>query len=169
MLARSPRLAALALAALATLAPACSGGGAKAPSVDYGAKAIADAGVHLQGAWVLQSFTPATSLEPMLNAMLQFQFGRMIARFDGQRMVADSPGIHVERRYQIREASGDQFKVTTFDDQGVPYDADCMFQEDTLQIVSTSDPWRGLAVLKRTVVAPAATSTTTGMPGMPLR
>jgi hypothetical protein len=149
----------LALAALAVTNVGCSG--AALPPADFAARAAADAAAQLKGSWTLQSFRPEVSLEPMLQAMLDFQFGRLTAVFDGQRMVADSVGIHVDRAYQISEARGDQFKMTSFDDKGVPYEAICSFNEGKLMVHSTTDPWRGFATLTRSVSALPA------MPGMP--
>jgi hypothetical protein len=146
----------LVLAALA--APSLGCASAAMPPADFAARAAADAAARLKGSWTLQSFRPETSLEPMLQAMLDFQYGRLTAVFDGQRMVADSVGIHVDRAYQISEAKGDEFKMTSFDEHGVPYEAICSFLDGKLQVHSTTDPWRGYALLTRT--APA-------VPGLP--
>ena len=89
----------------------------------------------------------------MLQTMLEFQYGRLVARFDGKRMIADSIGIHVDRAYQISEAKGDEFKMTSFDEHGVPYEAVCTFAEGKLQVHSTTDPWRGFALLTRSAPA----------------
>ena len=145
----------LALAALAAASLGCAG--ATVPPADLAARAVADADAQLRGSWTLQSFRPEVSLEPMLQTMLEFQYGRLVARFDGQRMVADSVGIHVDRAYQLSEVKGDEFKMTSFDEHGVPYEAVCTFAEGKLQVHSTTDPWRGYATLTRAAAAlPAA-------------
>ncbi len=149
----------LVLAALAVPSLGCAG--APVPPADFAARAVADAAAQIKGSWTLQSFRPEVSLEPMLQAMLDFQYGRLTAVFDGQRMVATSVGIHVERAYTITEARGDEFKMTSFDEHGVPYEAVCAFMEGKLQVHSTTDPWRGYAMLTRTV------PTLPPMPGMP--
>src|SRR5262245_51782536 len=145
MRARRPSLRTMASALLLALGAAACGGAKEARSPEAEAQAaIASIDTRIRGAWVLQSFTPDDPLEPMLKAMLEFQFGRLVVRLDGKRLVADSPGIHVERTYQISEAKGDQFKLTSFDAQGVPYESTCMFQMDGKVLVhSTTDPWRG--------------------------
>jgi hypothetical protein len=121
-----------------------------ANQADGAAQAIADVDARIRGAWVLERFVPDTPLEPMLQAMLDFQFGRLVVRFDGKRLVADSTGIHVDRAYRISEVTGDQFKLTSFDDQGVPYDSICMFLSDgTVEVHSTTSPWRGVALVRR--------------------
>jgi len=143
---------ALSLALLAAAPMGLSACGAKdAHSAETDAQvAIASVDARLRGAWVLQSFTPDEPLEPMLKSMLEFQFGRLVVRLDGKRLVADSPGIHVERAYQISEVKGDQFKLTSFDQNGVPYESTCSFQIDgRLQVHSTTDPWRGMAMVSR--------------------
>src|SRR5689334_22945452 len=95
-----------ALGAGVPLELGCSGGKeARSPEAEAQA-AIASVDSRIRGAWVLQSFVPEEPLEPMLNAMLQFQFGRLVVRLDGKRLVAESPGIHVERTYQITEEIG---------------------------------------------------------------
>jgi hypothetical protein len=143
-------LAVLSLTALAATNLGCASAAPIAPA-DLAARAVASASAQLKGSWTLQSFRPDTSLEPMLQTMLNFQFGRLTAVFDGQRMVADSVGIHVDRAYQLSEVQGDEFKMTSFDDQGVPYEAICSFLDGKLQVHSTTDPWRGYALLTRTV------------------
>ncbi len=149
----------LVLAALGATSVGCAG--TPIPPADFAARAAADVDKQLRGSWTLQSFKPEVSLEPMLQAMLDFQYGRLNAVFDGKRIVADSVGVHVERTYQISEAQGDQFKLTAFDDHGVPYEANCAFIEGKLQVRATTEPWRGLAMLTRT--APVIP----GMPAMP--
>ncbi|MEP7125682.1 MAG: hypothetical protein ABJE95_32430 [Byssovorax sp.] len=149
----------LAVITLAATNLGCASAPPVAPA-DLAARAVASAGAQLKGSWTLQSFRPETSLEPMLQAMLDFQYGRLKAVFDGQRMVADSVGIHVDRAYQISEVQGDEFKLTSFDAQGVPYEAICSFLDGKLQVHSTTDPWRGYALLTRTVPA---------LPAMPVR
>ena len=144
------------LAALSTASLGCAG--KPIPPADLTAAAVADADARLRGSWTLQSFRPDVPLEPMLQAMLDFQYGRLNAVFDGKRIIADSVGIHVERTYQISEAKGDEFKITAFDDHGVPYEAVCLFAEGKLQVHATTDPWRGYALLTRTVP---------GLPPMP--
>jgi hypothetical protein len=140
-----------ALAALAVTGLGC--GGTPVPPADLAARAVADADAQLRGSWTLQSFRPEVSLEPMLQTMLEFQYGRLVARFDGKRMIADSVGIHVDRAYQLSEVKGDEFKMTSFDEHGVPYEAVCTFAEGKLQVHSTTDPWRGFAVLTRSAPA----------------
>ena len=144
------------LTALFTASLGCAG--TPVPPADLDARAVADADARLRGSWTLQSFRPDVSLEPMLQTMLEFQYGRLTATFDGKRMIADSIGIHVDRAYQISEARGDEFKMTSFDDHGVPYEAVCTFAEGKLQVHSTTNPWHGFALLTRTVP---------GLPAMP--
>ena len=145
-----------ALAALGATSLGCAGN--PLPPADFAARAAADVDAQLRGSWTLQSFQPEVSLEPMLQAMLDFQFGRLVAVFDGKRFVADSVGIHVERTYQISEAQGDQFTLTAFDDHGVPYVAYCSIGDGKLKVRATTEPWRGFATLTRSPPT---------MPGLP--
>lgn len=146
-------------AALTVLGAGCKGGLVSNPAEER-ARAIAGADVRLRGAWLLVNFTPETQLEPMLAAMLQFQFGQMIVRLDGHTAYADSPGLHVTRGYRITDVQGDQFELVTFDDQGVNYNVTCLFVGDSeLRLHSTTAPWKGSGSLRRTAsVAPTSTT-----------
>jgi hypothetical protein len=85
-----------------------------------------------------------------MQALLAFQYGRLVVRFDGHRLVADSPGIHADRAYTIRQVIGDRFQAVSYDDQGVPYESWCELMPDgTLQVRSETAPWRGIATLRR--------------------
>lgn len=142
-------LALLPASAAGALSLGC--GGARGPGqADASAEAIASVDARTRGAWLLQSFVPDTPLEPMLQTMLDFQFGRLVIRLDGKRLVAESPGVHVDRAYRISEVKGDQFKLTSLDAQGVPYESTCMFLPDgRVEIHSTTSPWRGVALVSR--------------------
>jgi hypothetical protein len=136
--------AVLALSIAGCSAPA----GPSAP--DLMARAVASVDARLAGAWRLQGFRPERPLDPMSQAFLQVQFGQLVVRFDRGRMVGESPGVHVDRAYRISEADLMRFKITAYDEQGVPYDAVCTFaQPDVLEVNSWSEPWRGVATLTR--------------------
>jgi hypothetical protein len=126
-------------------------GGAPGPSrPDPAVQAIAGADARLRGAWRLVRFDPVEPLEPMLQQLLLAFQASAVARFDGAQLVADAPGIHLVRRYQIREAQGDRFTIVSFDDQGVAYVSKCDFGPGgQLVVYSESDPWRGTATLQR--------------------
>jgi hypothetical protein len=125
-------------------------GAAKTPRADDNAVSIASADTRLRGAWRLASFAPTTPLEPMLKAMLEYQYTTMAIRFDGKRVTADSPGVHVNRGYQIAEAYGDHFKLVSYDEQGIPYESWCDFIGDAaIELHSETDPWRGVATLRK--------------------
>lgn len=135
---------------LAALSPIACGGASQTAAPDEAARSVASADVRLRGAWRLASFVPATSLEPMLKAMLEFQYQAMAIHFDGKRLTADSPGVHINRRYQIAEAYADRFKIVAFDEQGVAYESWCDFVGDgSIEVHSETDPWRGTATLQR--------------------
>ncbi len=151
-------------AALTVLGAGCKG----TPPVDPVAAKVRDVAatdLRLRGSWMLQTFTPDTPLEPMLAAMLAFQFGQMVVRFDGQRAFADSPGVHVQRGYRITEVEGDQFKLAAFDDQGVSYQVNALFVGDAdLRFRSTTMPWKGEGHLRRTVAVPLSNTQVTTTP-----
>lgn len=138
----------LILVALAT-APALGCGASQSGPNDI-QRELASVDARLRGAWLLASFAPEMPLEPTMQALLGFQYERLLVTFDGHRLVADSPGIHADRAYQIAQVVGDDFKVVSYDDQGVPYESWCRFAPDgTLTVRSETPPWRGVATLHR--------------------
>lgn len=149
------------VAALAVLGGGCQPEPAASPA-DQKARAVAAADVRLRGAWVLQSFTPETPLEPILVPMLQFQFGQLVVKMDGQRMVADSPGLHVERTYRITDVRGDELDLLTFDEQGVSYPATALFVgDDDIRFRSITTRWKGEGTLHRTAAPQGQSQSTT--------
>lgn len=124
-----------------------------APPIDpsqRNAAAIAAIDVRIRGTWVLQSYNPATPLEPMLAALLGFQIGQMVVTFDGQKAVARSPGVNTVRTYRVLGAQGDQFQIALFDEQGVSYQAAGLFTDnDTVRFQSYTAPWKGNGSLRR--------------------
>jgi hypothetical protein len=153
MLPRRRRLPRSAVVAAMALLGAGALAGCGAVAVSRGptdAAVLADIDTRIHGAWRLQSFVPVTPLEPMLQAFVTFQYGNLTVRLERGHFVADSPGVHLSRAYRVTEANGDRFKLTSFDEQGVPYDAECTFlQPDVLQVSSWTDPWRGVATFQR--------------------
>lgn len=143
----SPRWTAAALAL--TLAPlGCDHTGS--PPINADAIALAGADTRLHGTWKLTGFRPERPLDPMAQAFVAFQYNTLTVRFDRGRFVAQSPGVHVDRSYRITQADGDRFKMTSYDEQGVPYEAVCIFvRPDTLEVTSWTEPWRGVATLQR--------------------
>lgn len=126
--------------------PACGG---SYQTGDEQAMARAEAGRRLMGDWVLVSFQPDNTLEPMLASLLTAQFGNMIVHFDGQSMVANGAGVRVQRRYRVTQADGDQLALVNYDDNGIAYDAVGMFHGNELWFSSLTDPWRGRGILRR--------------------
>ena len=136
---------ALLLVALGIL-PACGG---SYQTGDEQEMARVQAGRRLMGDWVLVSFQPDNTLEPMLAGLLTAQFGNMIVHFDGQVMVANGTGVRVQRRYRVTQADADQLALVNYDDNGIAYDAAGMFRGNELWFSSLTDPWRGRGVLRR--------------------
>ncbi|WP_438021876.1 hypothetical protein [Sorangium sp. So ce233] len=145
---RAFRLLLVACAALAAPAAGCGSGGAQASG---GAAAeIASIDARLRGTFRLVRFDPEMPLEPMLASMLEFQYAHLVIRFDGQRILADSPGLHVDRAYEIREPAWNRFKLISYDEAGVAYEAVCEFSgEKELIVYAQTPPWKGVATLRR--------------------
>ncbi|WP_437729845.1 hypothetical protein [Sorangium sp. So ce1335] len=135
-------------AALAAPVAGCGSGGAQASG---GAAAeIASIDARLRGTFRLVRFEPEVPLEPMLASMLEFQYAHLVIRFDGERIVADSPGLHVDRAYEIREPAWNRFKIISYDEAGLAYEAVCEFSgEKELIVYAQTPPWKGVATLRR--------------------
>ena len=119
------------------------------PIRDVRAEAAATAGQRLQGRWVLASFQPETPLEPVLQLLLNEQINRLVVEFKGQALVAQGPGVTINRTYTIGDAYVDHFKATVYDSYGVGVDAYCDFNGNTLLVNGVTAPWRGKASFRR--------------------
>ncbi|AUX33918.1 MULTISPECIES: hypothetical protein [Sorangium] len=145
---RASRL--LLVACAAVLAAQSAGCGSSASQGPDPAAAIASIDARLRGGFRLVRFEPEVPLEPMLASMLEFQYAHLIVRFDGKRILADSPGLHVDRAYEIRDPAWDRFKLISYDEAGIGYEALCEFSEQGELIVhAQTPPWKGVATLRR--------------------
>jgi hypothetical protein len=126
----------------------CGGSSSAAPR-DATQESIASADARLRGRWVLVGYKPDIPLEPTLAMLLSTQFEHMTITFDGNRMLAEGPGINVTRKYRIREAYGDHFRAEVSDEFGVAYDSSNDFTGNLLQLRALTDPWRGTGTLRR--------------------
>ena len=143
-----PRRFVIASLLLIALTPAC--GGAPRNSVDVLAADIANANNTLQGVWQLDGFRPDLALDPGLAALLALQLPTMRIRFENGRVHADSPTLHIDRAYSIRDAFGPRFTLVIRDDQGVGDESECEFRDnDHVAFHGTSDPWRGVGSIHR--------------------
>ncbi|WP_437668945.1 hypothetical protein [Sorangium sp. So ce131] len=143
-----PRL--LAVACAAALAAQTAGCGSSAVQGPDTAAAIASIDARLRGSFRLVRFEPEVPLEPMLASMLEFQYAHLIVRFDGKRILADSPGLHVDRAYEIRDPVWDRFKLISYDEAGIAYEAVCEFSsQGELIVYAQTPPWKGVATLRR--------------------
>lgn len=144
----SPLLVVAGAAVLAAQGTGCSAGAPQDSETPAAALASIDA--RLRGSFRLVRFDPEVPLEPMLASMLEFQYTHLIIRFDGRRIIADSPGLHVDRAYEIRDPAWDRFKLVSYDEAGVAYEALCRFSgEDELIVHAQTPPWKGVATLRR--------------------
>jgi hypothetical protein len=144
-----PRLPAALAVALATLGalPGCGGAQLQGPA---DAVVLADLDTRLHGTWRFLGFRSATPLDVMAQAFIAFQNNNLTVRLSRGRMIAESPGVHLDRAYRLHDAAGEQFKITSFDEQGVPYEAGCTFtRPDLLEVSSWTDPWRGVATFQK--------------------
>ena len=141
------RTAAWIVGAIALAGAGCGAAPASGPSDTI---VLARIDERLHGAWTLQNYRPATPLDPMAQAFVAFQYNTLTVRLEGGQLHADSPGVHLVRAYRLHDGYGDQFKLTSFDDQGVAYDSVCTFvRPDVLEVNSWTDPWRGVATFQK--------------------
>ena len=138
---------------LAVALPGCSSAPTGATTAEMTAASIRAVDERLRGSWRLVSFVPETPLGPALQAMLEYQYQAMVIRFEGGRIKAESPGIHFDRRYEVREVKGDRFTLISYEDGGIPYASVCEFgPNETLIVYSQDAPWKGVGTLRRAPV-----------------
>jgi hypothetical protein len=101
--------------------------------------------------WRLASWVPEQPLEPMFQALLAQQLASMTIRFAQGRVHADSPTVHIDRAYQVADASGPQFVVVTTDNSGGTLRTSAQLSDDgaTLSFRGETEPWRGSGTLVR--------------------
>ena len=138
----------VAVAVIAAL-PFLSCSQERGPVRDARAEAVASAAQRLQGRWVLATFQPETPLEPVLQLLLNEQIERLVVEFRGQSLVAQGPGVTINRTFRIGEAYLDHFKATIYDSYGVGTDAVCDFSANMLLAEGVTAPWRGRASFRR--------------------
>lgn len=148
---RIPRAACAALLALSSLsaAPGC-GSDKPARGPDQIQRELESVRTRLRGRWRAENFTPEQALDPVMQAMLQGLYGSMVITFDGQRVVADAPGIHFDRRYEVNDVVGDQFKLVAYEEGGLAYESFGEFRpggELVLRVVTP--PWKGTGTMRR--------------------
>jgi hypothetical protein len=121
----------------------------RGPVHDARAEAASSAAQRLQGRWVLATFQPETPLEPVLQLLLNEQIEHLVVEFRGQALVAQGPGVTINRTYRIGEAYVDHFKATIYDSYGVGVDSVCDFSGNMLLVEGVTAPWRGRASFRR--------------------
>ncbi len=138
-------LLALALAACAPSGPA------ESPTQQQADYRVRAASQLESSSWRLASWVPEQPLEPMLQALLAQQLASMTVRFAQGRVRADSPTVHIDRAYQVADASGPQFVVVTTDDSGGTLRTSAQLSDDgaTLNFRGETEPWRGSGTLVR--------------------
>lgn len=134
---------------LATVA--CSGGADQPKDPQLENRALE---TRLVGTWRIHDFTPDTPLGPALDALLAFHKERMVVTFGGGRITAESPGVTFDRRYEVRDAELDRFRLIAYDETGTPQDSYCTFLPDGALRVSMTSPWKGVGTLVRATPPP---------------
>jgi hypothetical protein len=133
----------LPLFALALATGACGGRDARSP------ESRAVVAQRLEGSWVLTGFRANPPFEPMLERLLQAQFGMMTVVVEGRTMHARGIGVAATRTYEITEAQSQTFKAVLYDERGVPYHVAGQLQGNLLAFTSLDEPWQGNGQLQR--------------------
>jgi hypothetical protein len=102
-------------------------------------------------AWQLVSWRPDQPLEAMFSQLLNQQFATMSIHFQNGRLHADSPSVHIDRAYQIRDAAGPQFTLIVTDENGVPIQTTAHIATDgqSIDFRGQSDPWLGTGTIRK--------------------
>ncbi len=142
----APVVAALMLAS-------CGGSSQSAPppAANSAPQDLAGADARLRGTWRLLDYQPEVPLEPMLQQMLVQQLQTMVVHFEGGHLRADSPTLHIDRPYQILEASPPFFKLSSPDYGGGTLVSSGQFSDDGTRVIfhGETEPWRGTGTLLR--------------------
>ena len=85
----------------------------------------------------------------MLQLLLNEQINRLVVDFNGQALMAQGPGVTINRTYKVGEAYLDHFRATVYDSYGVGVDAVCDFSGPMLLVNGVTAPWRGKASFRR--------------------
>lgn len=123
----------------------CAG---SAPAADSAASTHS-AELKLQGSWTLVSFTPDLALEPMLMELLSSQLEQLTIRFEEGSLVAQGPGVSLERRYEVLGAIGDDVSLSVESEEGSNRRFTAQILGDELVFQSLDAPWRGRGKLAR--------------------
>jgi hypothetical protein len=104
------------------------------------------------GPWKLVGYAPDTPLEPFLQQMLEHAKGHMTVKFTGNHLVVDlPPTIHFDHVYEINDAYGEYFTMTTTSDTGAKYVVKGRTSDDARKIEFHGEtaPFRGSGMLER--------------------
>lgn len=142
------RVPLLAVAAALAVSAGC---GPATPDLPPAAEAKADAERRIEGRWRLVRFEAEQPLSAPFQAMLDYQIQVMVIHIGQGRIRAEAPGIHFDRKYEVKSAEGDRFRAVSYDEGGVAYDAQCQWTPDGqgLDVLLETHPWRGVGHLQR--------------------
>ena len=106
---------------------------------------------RMRGTWRIVEYRSEVPLEATLQGLLTLQLQTMTVRFEGGRLLADSPTIHINRAYKITDSAGPNFKFVATDESGSQATSACQFSDDNTTILfhSETEPRRGNGSLKR--------------------
>jgi hypothetical protein len=135
----------LLLAGLCHATPVFVGCGSTSTPAD----SVASAHQRLGGSWRLLSFSPATSLDLPLQAVLSAELGQLVVTFNQTEFTAVGPGVNFAGRFEVTSASGEQLSLILYDAQSVGYHFSAQFVGKELHFQSNDKPWVGFGKFER--------------------
>jgi hypothetical protein len=103
----------------------------------------------LQGAWLLQSYRPLTSLDLPLAALVNPQLGQMRVTVLGAQITARGPGVQVVRNYQVIQVNGTFATIVISEPTGESIRVSVNINGNVLTFRPLDAPWTGEGTLQR--------------------
>jgi hypothetical protein len=108
----------------------------------------------LRRAWLLQSYRSTTTLEPLLQALVNAQFEQMRVtingtQINGTQLTAQGPGVQVVRTYQIQEAADQTATLIVSEPTGASVRVRVEIRDSSLTFRPFDAPWGGEGTLQR--------------------
>ena len=129
----------------------CAGAG---PTLDDQQVQIQRVEQRIEGVWRLVSYVPDSPLSPVM--LIALQNDKIIVRFDDGRLSSATTSLTFDRAYRITDVSGESFKLTLIDPDGITYESLARFEPNGELVFRTiTAPWVGQGVLAREGVMPS--------------
>lgn len=104
---------------------------------------------RMQGAWLLQSYRPFTSLDAPMAALVNLQLGQMRVTINGAQITAQGPGAQVVRTYSVLEADDRSATIVVSEPTGASVRVWLAIEGNLLTFHPLDAPWGGEGTLQR--------------------